>query len=214
MSQNTQSLPYAVVLLSSAQIDTKVIAISKQLAAEGSRFVLNESHFYPHMTLYMAQLSKGQLEKASDELQKIALQFSPLHLNTTKYAQDNEGMIEVQYERIPEVVALQQSVLVSINPLRDGLRKKNPLGYLLTEQRAKAQGEELSNLDQYGYDEVGNLFRPHITFTRFIDKERMFDTTVLPPITELSGLFPKIGLFLLGENGTCIEKIGEWSLGK
>ena len=60
---------------------------------------------------------------------------------------------------------------------------------------------------------VGEMFAPHLTITRFTDRKDI-DLTTLPNVSELSATFSKIGIFEMGENGTCIRKIAEFKLGQ
>jgi hypothetical protein len=57
---------------------------------------------------------------------------------------------------------------------------------------------------------VGDQFSPHITLTRFDDDT---DRASYITLTDFDGEFESIGLFELGENGTCIRKIFEIPLG-
>src|SRR5260221_11329512 len=118
LDNNSSSLPYAVVLLASEEIDKKTIALSKQLHSAVTRFVLEEDKYYPHLTLYMAQLKTDSLGEVKKVLVTVARQFTAFYLNATQYAQDKEGMIEVQYERPDSLINLQKEVINGITPLR------------------------------------------------------------------------------------------------
>ncbi|MEK7571749.1 MAG: DUF1045 domain-containing protein [Patescibacteria group bacterium] len=201
------SSSYAIVLLPDEGLLDKTIQTSCMLRSFGTRFCLQKDTFFPHMTLYMAQIPNSSLKQIQAALSHIAKQTEAFSLRATKYHQDREGMIEVQYEKTDALVFLQREIIRAVNPLREGLRERNPLGYFLKDQLSHATGEEKENLEKYGYDEIGMLFRPHITFTRLINKEKMFALSLLPPVEQFSGSFPVIGFFTLGENGTCMEQI-------
>lgn len=76
---------------------------------------------------------------------------------------------------------------------------------------ADATGLKLENLQKYGYPAVGELFRPHITLTKF-PAETEPDLTSLPDPTIFTGHFTKIGLFEMGENGTCVRPLATFEL--
>ncbi len=52
-----------------------------------------------------------------------------------------------------------------------------------------------------------------MTVTRFNSNEPR-SILDLPAPQEFNGAFPKLGLFEMGDNGTCIRKIAEFSLGQ
>jgi len=97
-------------------------------------------------------------------------------------------------------------VISAINPIRDGLRENDKARLM------SATGELRENLEKYGYRGVGELFRPHMTFTRFANG-RAIDVSSLPDSHEFSGEFLTLGLFEMGDNGTCVRKIAEYKLG-
>jgi hypothetical protein len=51
-----------------------------------------------------------------------------------------------------------------------------------------------------------------MTFTRFTNGKAI-DVSNLPKPDEFSGSFIKLGLFEMGDNGTCVRKIAEFALG-
>ncbi len=55
-----------------------------------------------------------------------------------------------------------------------------------------ATGLALANFQNYGYKYVGELFRPHITLTRFKEEQPQAEK-LLPNLSVFSGEFSKIG---------------------
>jgi len=63
----------------------------------------------------------------------------------------------------------------------------------------------------YQFIHVGDLFGPHMTFTRFTsDQEQVIST--FPPKETFNGVFPSLGIFEVGDHGTSIRKIEVWDL--
>ncbi|MBP6005281.1 hypothetical protein KA531_00005, partial [Candidatus Saccharibacteria bacterium] len=60
------------------------------------------------------------------------------------------------------------------------------------------------------YPAVGDLFRPHITLTRLKEHNPNVLELLQQDITTFNGVFDRLGLFEMGENGTCIRKIAEF----
>ena len=94
----------------------------------------------------------------------------------------------------------------AINPLRAGMMDYEAS---LINQTAAPPHE---NLKRYGFRAIGELFRPHITLTRFSGNHAVA-TAALPAPGMLSGDFPRLGLFEDDDNGACIRKIDEDNFG-
>lgn len=199
------SLPCDIVILPAAELAQKAIDLSEQLEQHGTLFTLKEGAYFPHASLYMTQLKIADLDKVKAILMDIAANTPLLDLTATRYDQA-EGYIDADYARTEMLDQLQMAVVEAINPIRDGMREKDEARMLTT------TGKVRENLEKYGYRGVGELFRPHMTFTRFADGESI-DTSTLPDPSEFSGQFVKLGLFEMGDNGTCIRKIADFELG-
>lgn len=197
------SIPCNIVLLPDPELSQKAIAASRLLADQHeSYFVLKDGQFYPHATLYMTQLQTDTLPQAQTALADIAAHTPPLALEADHYFQAM-GYIDPNYVRTPAADALHWAVVNAINPIRDGMREKNK------QRMQEATGLARENLEKYGDHRVGELFRPHITLTRFVS-EQPIDTTILPPVSSFNGTFTRLGLFQMGDNGTCVRKIAEF----
>lgn len=199
------SIPCGIVLLPNSVVARKAIVVSKHLKNYGSRFTLKEDAYFPHVSLYMAQLRQSDLEKVTTILNGIAAMV-PLDLVATCYYQSH-GYIDVEYQRSKVLDALQMAVIQAINPLRDGLLQND------TARTQKATGQVLDNFTYYGYPAVGGLFRPHLTFTRLIE-DKVVPTDNLPRLDEFNGVFLKLGLFALDSNNACVQKLAEIDLQK
>jgi hypothetical protein len=199
------SLPYDIVILPADELAQKAIGLSKRLVEYGTLFTLEEGRYYPHASLYMTQLKVADLEEVKALLADIATRTPQLDLTAARYDQA-EGYIDADYARTETLDRLQMAVVEAINPIRDGMREKDKARMLTT------TGKIRENLEKYGYRGVGELFRPHMTFARFADGQPI-DTSVLPNPSGFSGQFVKLGLFEMGDNGTCIRKIAEFNLG-
>jgi uncharacterized protein DUF1045 len=198
------SIPCDIVILPSAELAQKAIALSQQLRQHGTLFTLKDGAYFPHASLYMTQLKIADLDKVKTILADIAANTPQLDLTATRYDQA-EGFIDADYARTETLDRLQMTVVEAINPIRDGMREKDKARMLATTGKAR------ENLEKYGYRGVGGLFRPHITFTRFADGQPI-DTGALPKPSEFSDKFIKLGLFEMGDNGTCVRKIAEFEL--
>ncbi|HEY5667847.1 MAG TPA: DUF1045 domain-containing protein [Candidatus Saccharimonadales bacterium] len=198
------SLPCDIVLLPASDLAQKALAISRELQQYGGLFSLNDNGPFPHASLYMTQLNEADLDKVKALLADIAAKTPVQHLIATGYYQE-ERYIDPNYDRTPDLARLQMTVIDAVNPIREGLRSKDQA------RLATTTGIAHDNLEKYGYRGVGELFRPHITLTRFAD-EITLDVSLLPPASTFSGDFVALGLFEMGDNGTCIREIARFEL--
>jgi hypothetical protein len=204
----------AVVLLPTTDIGRRSAEVSHELARHGTEFILQDGQFSPHLSLYMGRFDKQVGWEVELQLGQIAKSVPPPWLTADRYTQDlDEGMIEVSYAKSASVTRLQDLVVSALNPLRCGLRPRDPVGRVLAEWLPTTTGEVRGNLERYGYDEIGGQFRPHITFTRFTERNLRIDVGGLPPLTEFTGLFPRLGLFEMAEHGTCTRRLVDLELG-
>jgi len=138
------------------------------------------------------------------QLQIIASHAALVPLEAVRYNQAF-GYFDAAYTRPPALSQLQAQVVAAVNPLRRGIRPGE------AEFLPTASGLKRQNIEQFGYRGVGELFRPHLTLTRFTD-QRPIATDGLPPIADFSGTFNRLALYETGEHGTCIRELGAFPL--
>lgn len=205
---------YDVVLLPPPDVTLRSVRLSErcaQLAA--TEFVLSAAGLYPHISLYMANFTSEQVAAATHRLRDISLRTSGIHLEAGHFAGNDQGMFEVFYGKTTAVTALQEAVIAALAPLRTGLRRRDPIGRVLADYRLTAPPPARDNLDQYGYDEIGELFRPHITVTRFQRRDQNVDPVELPPAESFTATFATLALCVMGEHGTCTDVVETFELG-
>ena len=202
------SIPCDIVLLPDDRLADKAISASRLLSDRDPLFTLKMGEFYPHMSLYMFQLDVDKIPRVEEVLGKVSAEHSHIDAQAARYSIGQGhalGYIDPEYEVTDQLCVIQMDVIKVINPLRAGMRESD------IAKMHDARGIKLTNLQDYGYPAVGELFRPHITLTRL--KEYIPEVLdVLPDINDFSGTFTKIGLFEMGSNGTCIRKISEFDL--
>lgn len=199
------TLPCDLVLLPESSLAEKAVAASQALARLDSKFTLDNKNFYAHMSLYMCQLDEADIPKVEELLQAIAAKTPPYTAPATRYDLGtgySEGYIDAEYEATEQMHAIQMSVIEAINPVRAGMRDKD------IAKMEDATGVKLENLKTYGFPSIGELFRPHMTLSRLQEyKPDAVDS--LPELAEFDGTFDRLGLFEMGDNGTCVRKLAE-----
>lgn len=202
------SIPCDIVLLPNEELAQKAIAASALLAEYEPFFTLETGKCFPHMSLYMFQLDVADQEKVEEILSEIASQTPVISGKATRYYLGEGhgiGYIDPEYEANDQLHAIQQQVIEAVNPVRDGMREKDKA------RMQEATGLKLENFQKYGYPAIGELFRPHMTLTR-LREHRPEVLELLPDIATFNGTFDKIGLFEMGDNGTCIRLIKSFDL--
>ncbi len=198
------------MLLPSEEQSRQAIQASQLLSPQGSLFVLDDQNFYAHASVYMFEMSLDNQDACITALQQLAKQNDVQQLEQDGYFYQNaghgKGYVDVAFARNSDVDLLQEQVVGVFNSLRAGMRESDKA------KMVDAEGLKLENLQKYGYPSVGELFRPHITLTKF-PVEIEPNLTVLPSPEIFTGAFSRIGLFEMGPNGTCIRKIAEFNLG-
>lgn len=209
MDTDKQTIPCDVVLLPEGSQATEAIRCSELLAMQGGLFRLDNEYFYAHASLYMFKLAVGRLAECTEALKVVATKHSTQELTPTGYTYldkgPGKGFVDIAFDRTEEADQLQQDVLAALAPLRSGMVE------IIAPMLTNATGVKLENLQQYGYPAVGELFRPHITLTKF-PAETEPDLSVLPSPEVFTGKFTKIGLFEMGANGTCIRPLAVFDL--
>jgi hypothetical protein len=152
-------------------------------------------------------IKNKQLAAAKQRLGRVAAQTRGLSLAGTHYGQ-NMGFVNVSYKRSTAIDAMQQRVLDELNPLRVGMPPEQ------TEQMKTFTGQKHTNLERYGFATVGETYNPHITLARTLSGEPIDTEAMLPEPTSFSGMFSALGIFELGDNGTCIQQVEQFALQK
>ncbi|MFI6600130.1 2'-5' RNA ligase family protein [Nonomuraea sp. NPDC050536] len=204
---------YDVVLLPPAGIAAEAVKLSRQCAEPaGAEFVLTEERVYPHLSLFMAVYTPEQRAAAVERLAGIGRRTPVIDLRADRFAGNEHGMFELFYDKSEAITALQEDVLAAVAPLRAGWRRHDPVGRVLADYRLSAPAPARDNLERYGYDEVGELFRPHITLTRFQQRDHQVDPALLPSTQAFTAAFDTLALCVMGEHGTCTEIVARFTL--
>jgi hypothetical protein len=202
------TIPCDIVLLPNDELAQRAIKASQSLAEYDPLFTLEIGKFYPHMSLYMFQLNVDDIPKVESVLKTMAEKFHIIGASATKYSIGEGGAIgyvDPEYAVTDELVRFQDQVIEAINPIRSGMRENDKAKML------DATGTKLENLQKYGYVSVGELFRPHITLSRL--KTYVPEVVEkLPDIKTFDGTYVRLGLFEMGDNGTCVREIKTFDL--
>lgn len=200
-----QSSAFSVAVYPPKAISQKAISLSKTLTKRGSLFTLDGVNYFPHITVYHTQFPLRNIVKVKQLLRQFAAKTKSFRASSLWYRQVEDGYIDVSYRRTKTFKALQRNVIKLLNPLREGVIR--PIDKKLLSQFSKS---ERNNIRRYGYRRVGRNFFPHLTFTKFLHHQN--DAFFWLKHQDFSFDVNKIGLFGLGDHGTCRKLIETFTL--
>ncbi len=166
---------------------------------------MNQTLYSTHITLYMAAFPLKNIPFIKNSLKQIATRMESFRIDSLKYRENKDGYIDVSFKRSGAIVALQEDVVRALNPLREGLIRKKE-----RERLRHLAGLPARNIRQYGYRNVFREFTPHLTLTKL----RAYKKGALKALPPRSFSFPvkEIGIFYLGEYGSCKKLVAKFKL--
>jgi len=192
--------PFNIVIYPTAEISKRAIIVSKKLKNKNGLFTLDGKNYFPHITLYMTEFPLKNMTKVRKLLKQLAAKTKPFEISSSKYRQNIDGYIDVDYKKSKNINELQKKIIKLLNPLSEGQMREKDKARI-----SEMTKVEQKNLKLYGYRSVGDNFFPHLTFTKL----EKFDKSALSNIDKSNFSFKvnKIGFFYLGNYGTCRKLI-------
>ena len=190
---------YNIVLLPSTDLTRHIITASLGVSSQAdSFFTLQQGCCYPHVSLYMLRLDRSVHNQPQMILDKLGNEFAIVSMKAEKYCYAR-GYMDIEYSPTDMIRNVQDKVLDAFQPIRnitseDDELEQEPMG--VTKKQYYAA---------YGYPNIKELFRPHVTLTRY--KSDSFRPVHVPPIEAWHGSFDKIALCERGAHGTSIKVV-------
>lgn len=194
-----------VCIIPSSQVGAECVKISQSLKSEGTLFTLGGDKF-AHMTVYMARFPEyaiGQVEQAVKTALKESVSFRCVH---TGYFMTGGNYLEVSYKKTDEFLSLQSTLIAAASPLR-----ANPGSPKQESYYAPYIDEQRKNAEETGYDLAGNLYRPHITLTRYADGKVPEEFPAFPS-AKLSFNLSTVAVYKADDNGAVYEELARFTL--
>ena len=201
-----QETPKGTVLLNVCvippqQVGSDCVAISQSLQSPQPIFTLGGGKF-AHMTMFMARFSVENIEAVKNEVEKIAKDQVSFFCQHVGYLLTEGSYLEVSYRRSKECFALHEKLIDALSPLRFSPGVPFEEGYF-----APYTDEQQKNASETGYDLARQLFRPHITLTRYY-KDNMPKLFPAFPAVDLSFDLSRLCVYRADDNGAVYELIG------
>ncbi|KKQ12735.1 MAG: hypothetical protein US30_C0017G0001 [Candidatus Moranbacteria bacterium GW2011_GWF2_36_839] len=188
-----------------ADVAKYVAKLSKEISEkEKAYFILDNKNFYPHITIYTSEYPNCNIKKILDKVEKISKKLSGVKFKFKKI-DDDYGYVGVVMHRSKEIRKIHEIIISELNPLREGhIREKF--------HNSDLSKEEKENIQKYGYPNLINLYSPHITITRLKNEKNAREISKEIKWFKKEFILGKIGVYGMGENGTCTELIKEFKL--
>lgn len=170
-------------------------------------FFLDGVNNFPHITIYQMVIPEKNLDKLLEVLGQATEKIRPQKFDFIGL-QEHWGFLGASFKLSAAIRGVQREVVERVTKLREG---KNVLE--VDDPRTESWPENHKQIvADYGFDNLFDFYNPHITITRLLDFAKAKQLT-----KELTWLFGKfesnsIGLYSLGEFGTCNKLIKEFKL--
>ena len=196
---------YNVALIPSEVVGIHAIEMSQMLERNGGMFTLDNARTYPHVSLYHVPLDPEKREEIIRVLRETLFLIQAMPLKQSEYRSTNHGFVSVGYERNESLFDLHRAVLQSLEPFwAREIREE--------EKNEERSSEQQVNMNRYGWNTADTLFDPHMTFSRLREPNPGIVTHMTPQ--NFSFVSDLVGLFELGEHGTCTRCLAIFELQK
>jgi hypothetical protein len=184
------------------------ITLSQRTARLGGLFELDGKSRHAHLTLYMARFLRSSIEDVQSAICKMLPSIERQRVTHSGYELTPQGYYEISYAKTLELRGLHDRATLELHTIR--YRRAEPI---IEDYFGEYRGRVRSNVETWGYDLANELYRPHITLTRFVDSGRAVQPASLPrPRGDLSFTLEQLGLFCADSLGTARGMLSRFSL--
>lgn len=168
-------------------------------------FTLGNWENVPHVTLCSIEFPVQKTREVYDIVSRIADRHMIIECVPTGVVA-HQGYVGIQLEKTKEILRLHTELLKNLAPLR--FRSEDKGAHF----RMNLSDAQLQHIVDYGYPDAFELFSPHFTITRL--RNDVDIDTVVKNIDWVPAQFKVscIGVYLVGEHGTCTMGIMEFPL--
>ncbi len=206
MNPPKDSVIINVCIIPPSDVGEKCVKLSQSLKSDSTLFVLDGENKFAHMTVFMARFAN---EKVADVLRVVEQSLRDAKsfiCQQTSYFMTAGRYFEVSYQKSKEFMDLHELLIDALKNHRINPGDPFEEGYFTPYTVQQQQ-----NAKETGYDLAHNLYRPHITLTRYKEGEVLEVVPEFPPV-ELSFQLSKICVYKADDNGAVYEKLKEFSV--
>lgn len=196
-----------VCVIPSEDVGNQCVESSQSLKSDCTMFVLDGENKFSHMTVFMARFANNEVPNVLDATEKVLKNTNSFLCEHTGYFMTAGRYLEASYRKSKEFVVLHELLINSLKDYR--INPNNPFeeGYFTPYTE-----EQKQNAKETGYDLAYNLYRPHITLTRYGAGGMPKIFPAFAP-AELSFQLNKVCVYKADDNGAVYEKLSEFTIG-
>lgn|SRR3989344_2206837 len=190
-----------VCIIPEASVGDKCVELSQALASPATMFLLDGKNAFAHMTVFMARFANSEISNVLEATRKALEWQRSFRCEHTGYFMTAGRYLEASYRKSKEFKDLHESL---INHLKDyRINPENPFeeGYF-----TPYTPEQQENAKKTGYDLAYNLYRPHVTLTRYKEGEVPEEFPGFTP-AKLSFSLSKVCVYKANDNGAVYEEL-------
>ena len=195
------------VFIPPEEVSEKAIELSKVIGNQADTyFILDGINFYPHITIYPPEYPEENISKVLEVVEKTSGSLNSLKFKF-KNIDSGQGYLGVAFEHSEEIQQTHEKIVSALNPLREGRVRDKYVEYYM-----EFNSGQLQNIEKYGYPGAMDLYNPHLTITRLKDENEAKEILSTIKWDILEFMVNKIGVYKMGEHGTCRELVKEFNL--
>ena len=195
-----------VVLRPTEELVEAAVSLSARIAQDHETdFVLDGVTFHPHVTLYKISIADEDVLGVYARVQQVARRHRPISCPFGAF-QDGRGYLYLRLKPEEALQLLHAELVRALNGVRIRGARIRSKG-----REAVMSSEERFNNLRYGHPNVLDTYRPHMSISRLRDPDEV--GRVLKEIswpenwTEQVFRSSMLGVYLMGEHGTCRELV-------
>ena len=194
---SNQKIVLDIVLLLPQNIKSLAGEISKSSNTE--KYVSFSDGYNPHISLFMLHTYKNNISEINLKIKKIISDYQPLNLKLNGFHEGKPGWLAIE----------KNQILSNLHKkIADSLKMYNVFPVVRTSffksEQIKEDGSLMSYVERFATDLSYENYDPHIS----VGKEVNFDGE----ISKDNFTVDTLGVFHLGNHGTCKEKLEEFKL--
>lgn len=196
-----------VCVIPEASVGGRCVELSQALKSDGTMFVLDGKSKFAHMTVFMARFANSKIPNALEATKKALSSVEGFLCEHTGYFMTAGRYLEASYRRSEEFLALHEALIANLKGYR--INPDNPFeeGYF-----TPYTDEQRKNAKETGYDLAHNLYRPHVTLTRY-EEGKVPETFPAFAPAKMSFQLSRVCVYKADDNGAVYEQLGEFTVG-
>lgn len=193
-----------VCVIPADEAGSQCVELSQSLKSNDTMFVLDGQSKFAHMTVFMARFTNSKIPEVLNATEKVFASAKSFLCEHTGYFMTAGRYLEASYRKSEEFLALHEALISGIKDHRINPGSPFEEGYF-----TPYTPEQRKNAEETGYDLAHNLYRPHVTLTRYHEGKVPKVFPGIQPV-ELSFKLQKVCVYKADDNGAVYEKLAEF----